>query len=1469
MAYVGCADVRFAIENGGTFQWQAAGNLTDWDVTDLIIIALAWMEISDHSPDATTHTLQWRNITDSGSWTTLAATGEMKIATTTGYADGDLVSDAEQKCSGCAAATNGFITADSYKDENGSESGTLGAKFNWSEGWWCVDPADAPANKEYEFRIYDSDTAAGLVPETNYTLKTAGPVDLNIDIDTEEAVVTVTDVPTVSLPDALTISVFDGSTVTDAVTDMAQELVPNVFDGVTVADVPEMAQESFPSVFDSVTVADVPALAFESFLSVFDTTGVTEYVELAQELVPSVFDGVTVLEDVTVSLPDALEMSVQDTTTVTDEETVVVQDAAAEDLDINVFDTVTVTDAVDFVEVSQIYWTDFMEYTTAQFPSDWTARYHAGRNTVETGVHKIGGKIWQYADAGGGWLYAGSPDDLDDFRNGEILILARFTTNAGGQILSFRGAGTLEGGDEYGYIPGRSTTNNITLGRMIDGSWTWINTGAGSWAYNVWQKLKAWTYGSAEPGGWDIEESDTGITAAGWAGICCSYENMEIDFISIATGGDSAPLPVVPDVSDNVTVVDVETVEFEVSELAIDVYDDVTVEDVPKMWDPNFRTCVITQDSLTTTGDQDFTEPGFGTPKAAIIIATSAESDDVVNDNVLLSIGFTDGTRQVAMKGTGDHNVGTTNTNQRTSEVEVAILYTKNLSENTWVQFKEWTEDGVTLTYNPNSLTDSVRITVVLLAGDDLSAYADYLNAHDSVNQSVTETTGFRADAIITIGMVLNPNRGNYTHNRGPALGFCLGDAALTQKCTTYSWGDADASGNSTLMLETGRSAKYVVDGGEESSIEITAIDDTGFTVTTRDSGAVNHNYHYLALKIDNKDFWMDYVDSPTSTGEKAVTLPGFKPEFLLQLLTMAPATDTLYYNANAGAFGVSVVNERSERSLCIADEFGADPTNTQDFTSESSIILYGDDGTLEFDATFVSFNINGWTLNYTTADGTVRKWLALAIGEGVSPEVYDSVTVTDAPTVEVITPGVYIISEFDTTAVTESVTVSLPDALEISISEPVITVTDVPTVAAPFAVPKDISEFDETSVTESVKVELDLLISVFDTTAVTESVDLAKWLTISVFDGATVTDVDTVVVTEAGVVQISVFDTVTVGEYVDLAQELVLSVFDTVTVTESVDLAQELVPSVFDTVTVVDVVDDILVTEGLLEVSVFDTITVGEFVDLAKELTVLVFDTTGVTEYVELAKELTVSVFDGTAVTDVETVELVSLELSANVFDEVTVSEAVTVSLPDALLVNVFDGVTAVDVETVEVGAVEFYNVSVYDETTVTDSVAATLPDALAITVSDTITVGEFTDLQFLNYFVSVFDTVTVTELVEVAPQLKIDVFDTTAVTDSVSITLADLEAVVFDTVSVADVVGFFIPNFGINVFETVAVTESTAGIVGTVILSTFDTVTVTEDVDLYWIVSKGVARMEATERAPDIEFAARAPRIDYLVRS
>ncbi len=54
-------------------------------------------------------------------------------------------------------------------------------------------------------------------------------------------------------------------------------------------------------------------------------------------------------------------------------------------------------------------------------------------------------------------------------------------------------------------------------------------------------------------------------------------------------------------------------------------------------------------------------------------------------------------------------------------------------------------------------------------------------------------------------------------------------------------------------------------------------------------------------------------------------------------------------------------------------------------------VLLPDDDGTAMLTATFVSFDANGWTNNFSAVDGTAKKFWAVAIGE-------ESVAVSDPP---------------------------------------------------------------------------------------------------------------------------------------------------------------------------------------------------------------------------------------------------------------------------------------------------------------------------------------------------------------------------------------------------------------------------------------------------------------------------------------
>ena len=58
---------------------------------------------------------------------------------------------------------------------------------------------------------------------------------------------------------------------------------------------------------------------------------------------------------------------------------------------------------------------------------------------------------------------------------------------------------------------------------------------------------------------------------------------------------------------------------------------------------------VVQQAARTTTGTQDFTSSGFGTPKAAMCMVGFGATNGTSVSHGVFSIGFTDGTRQNAL----------------------------------------------------------------------------------------------------------------------------------------------------------------------------------------------------------------------------------------------------------------------------------------------------------------------------------------------------------------------------------------------------------------------------------------------------------------------------------------------------------------------------------------------------------------------------------------------------------------------------------------------------------------------------------------------------------------------------------------------------------------------------------------------------------------------------------------------------
>ena len=227
-------------------------------------------------------------------------------------------------------------------------------------------------------------------------------------------------------------------------------------------------------------------------------------------------------------------------------------------------------------------------------------------------------------------------------------------------------------------------------------------------------------------------------------------------------------------------------------------------------------------------------------------------------------------------------------------------------------------------------------------------------------------------------------------------------------------------------------------------------------------------------------------------------------------------------------------------------------------------------------------------------------------------------------------------------------------------------------------------------------------------------------------------------------------------------------SVNDSITVTESVIMKIVSFISVSDSITVTDIPTVTIPLLGPLNVS--DSITVTESVQLQVISFINVFETISVTES-----------------TQIEVIDFNSIS------DTITVSEFVQMEVVS--FVNVVDSIAVTDSTIINIVG----NPSVSDTITVSESVQMEIVSF--INTNDVINLTESVVILIIDYS-SVFDTVVVTESVKMEAVIFINVSDTIIVTDLVTVTGPPMTLSVFETVTVSDFVNIGV-KFDISAFK------------------------------------------------------------------
>lgn len=223
------------------------------------------------------------------------------------------------------------------------------------------------------------------------------------------------------------------------------------------------------------------------------------------------------------------------------------------------------------------YATDFSGNTIGAIPAGWSKRWDAldappkvtyTVQAVSAGGSpggSLGGIVLRCDAAAGDGRSAITANALDGATDIEILARVRVTATANNFGVGLLARGVEDGGGFDGYyitINEASGSNDFALVKVVNGTPTTVSqvTVSGGITLNAWYWLRfkvsgtslqarIWKAdGTSEPGTWNINTTDSALSAGGFAGVfhrtpSSGQVDAEVDWFSAGTAGDTPPSP--------------------------------------------------------------------------------------------------------------------------------------------------------------------------------------------------------------------------------------------------------------------------------------------------------------------------------------------------------------------------------------------------------------------------------------------------------------------------------------------------------------------------------------------------------------------------------------------------------------------------------------------------------------------------------------------------------------------------------------------------------------------------------------------------------------------------------------------------------------------------------------------------------------------------------------------------------------
>lgn len=382
----------------------------------------------------------------------------------------------------------------------------------------------------------------------------------------------------------------------------------------------------------------------------------------------------------------------------------------------------------------------------------------------------------------------------------------------------------------------------------------------------------------------------------------------------------------------------------------------------------------------TSTGNKDLTSSAFGggTPDAHIVLMSSAIADATEADDLVLSIGFSDGTRTFNMNTNDESGQSTTDGQVSGSNTDLLrFMFPGTANEDGAATFDSSITNGVRVDID-NAFGASYLTQHMHFGGSDWSGYVNtFTGGQKDVDIDVT-TVGFEPDFVVFA--YVDRDAGVTGNDCKLSLGIAWNNGGTFVQRSIATYVD---TGQSPSETEGEYRTDYIGGkaGASSPKFELSDPDSSGFTITPRVLGS--EDGMYFAGKVANHSLWMGDITTPDGTDpgdDYSVTGVGHAPLMFLALLSQHTAANTLETGGKAFPVAFHANDGTNEFTTHWRSENDANPTVCK-CRSDDSVVLTNDTGTVIYSGTHTSMDSNGWSWNFPTASATAHKWFALSIG--------------------------------------------------------------------------------------------------------------------------------------------------------------------------------------------------------------------------------------------------------------------------------------------------------------------------------------------------------------------------------------------------------------------------------------------------------------------------------------------------------